>query len=134
MSLASEFKTFVSRGNMLDLAVAVIIGGAFGAITTSLVNDVLMPPMGIVIGNVDFSKLAITLKPAVGDQPAVVVAYGKFIQTVINFLIIAFAVFMIVKAFNKMKKKEAAAPAPPAEPSDEVKLLTEIRDALKNRN
>jgi large conductance mechanosensitive channel len=134
MGMIKEFKDFAMRGNVVDMAVGIIIGAAFGKIVSSFVGDVLMPPIGVLLGGVDFSSLAFTLKAAVGETPAVMVSYGKFIQTVIDFLIIAFAVFMAIKAMNSMKKKEEAAPAAPPEPSDEVVLLGEIRDLMKERN
>jgi len=131
MSMMSEFKSFAMRGNVIDMAVGIVIGGAFGKIVSSFVNDVLMPPIGILVGGVDFSDLAVVLKEASGDAAAVTLNYGSFIQTVLDFMIIAFAIFMVVKAMNKLKKKEEAAPAAPPKPSAEVELLTEIRDALK---
>ena len=131
MSMASEFKSFAMRGNDVDMAVGIVIGGAFGKIVSSFVNDVLMPPIGMMMGGVDFSDLAVVLKEASGDVAAVTLNYGSFIQTVVDFLIIAFAIFMVVKAMNNMKKKEEAAPAEPPKPSAEEVLLTEIRDALK---
>ena len=131
MSMMSEFKKFAMRGNVVDMAVGIVIGGAFGKIVSSFVNDVLMPPIGMMMGGVDFKDLAIVLKDAVGETAAVTVNYGMFIQTVLDFLIIAFAIFMVVKAMNNMKKKEEAAPAAPPKPSAEEVLLTEIRDALK---
>jgi len=131
MSMMSEFKSFAMRGNVVDMAVGIVIGGAFGKIVSSFVNDVLMPPIGMLMGGVDFSDLAVTLQEASGDVAAVTLNYGSFIQTVIDFLIIAFAIFMVVKAMNNMKKKEEAAPAAPPKPSAEEVLLTEIRDALK---
>ena len=118
----AEFKTFISRGNVLDLAVAVIIGGAFGAIVNSLVNDIIMPLVGVIIGGLDFTGLSIT----VGSS---VILYGNFIQAIINFLIIAFSVFLVVKAANKVQRKQEAAPPPP--PTKEETLLAEIRDLLK---
>lgn len=121
-----EFKAFAVKGNVMDLAIGVIIGGAFGSITTSLINDVIMPIIGLILGQVDFSSLAIT----VGDAS---IAYGAFIQAVFNFFMIAFVTFWLMKAMNKFKKKEEAKHAAPPEPSDEVKLLTEIRDELKKR-
>lgn len=124
--MLKEFIKFIQRGNVLDLAVAVIIGGAFGAISTSLVDDLMMPLIGMIIGGVDFSGLKIS----VGEAELL---YGNFIQAVVNFLIIALAMFLVVKAFNQFKKKEAEAPAPPPEPSAEEKLLAEIRDLLKSR-
>ena len=132
MSMMSEFKDFAMRGNVVDMAVGIIIGGAFGKIVSSFVNDVLMPPIGMALGGVDFSELAFTLQEAVGDAAAVTVNYGAFIQTVVDFIIIAFAIFMAIKAMNKMKKEEEEAPAEPPKPSAEVQLLTEIRDSLKN--
>jgi large conductance mechanosensitive channel len=127
--MAQEFKAFVMRGNVLDLAVGVVIGAAFGKIVTSFVGDVLMPPIGLLVGGVDFSDLAVTLRPAAGDQPAVVLGIGKFIQSVIDFLIIAFAIFLVVKTVNRMKREEPP-PAPPA-PSATERLLAEIRDLLR---
>lgn len=131
MSIIKEFKEFAVKGNVIDMAVGVIIGVAFGKIVSSFVADVIMPPIGVLLGGVDFSDLAITVKEAVGNSPAVVIAYGKFIQTVIDFTIIAFVIFMVVRLINSLKKKEAAAPAAPAAPSAEQVLLTEIRDLLK---
>jgi large conductance mechanosensitive channel len=132
MGMMSEFKSFAMRGNVVDMAVGIIIGGAFGKIVSSFVNDVLMPPIGMMMGGVDFSELAFTLKEAAGEAAAVTVNYGSFIQTVVDFLIVAFAIFMAIKAMNSMKKAEEAAPAEPPKPSAEVTLLTEIRDSLKN--
>jgi large conductance mechanosensitive channel len=120
------------RGNVIDLAVAVIIGVAFGAIVSSFVNDILMPPLGVLIGGVDFKNLAVILKAAVGEEPAVTLNYGMFIQNVIDFIIIVFAIFMAIKGINSFKKKEEEAPAPPAPPTKEQELLSEIRDLLKN--
>jgi large conductance mechanosensitive channel len=142
MGLAKEFKEFAMRGNVVDLAVGVIIGGAFGGIVTSMVNDILMPPIGMLMGKVDFKDLKFELAAAVteGDKvvkEAVSINYGSFINTVINFIIVAFCIFMVIKAMNSMKKKEAEAPAAPAAPpapSKEEQLLTEIRDALVKRN
>ncbi|ROL62439.1 large-conductance mechanosensitive channel protein MscL [Bacteroidetes/Chlorobi group bacterium ChocPot_Mid] len=133
MGVVKEFKEFAMRGNVVDLAVAVIIGGAFGKIVASFVADVLMPPIGILLGGVDFTSFAITLKQAVGDKPAVTLNYGKFIQTVVDFLIIAFSIFIMVKSLNSFKKKQEEAPATPPEPTNEEKLLTEIRDLLKEK-
>ena len=135
MSMLNEFKTFAMRGNVVDLAVGVVIGGAFGAIVTSLVGDLIMPVVGILTGGVDFSKAAIVLKEASADGkvPAVLFGYGKFIQTIINFIIVAWAIFMLVKGMNSLKKQEAAAPAAPPAPTAEEKLLTEIRDLLKKQ-
>ncbi|MCH8554986.1 MAG: large-conductance mechanosensitive channel protein MscL [Schleiferiaceae bacterium] len=132
MSVIKEFKEFAMRGNVVDLAVGIVIGGAFGKIVSSFVADVLMPPIGLLIGGVDFAELAFVLKEAQGeDIAAVSINYGLFIQSIIDFIIIAFAIFMVVKAMNNMKKKKEAAPAPPPAPSTEEKLLTEIRDLLK---
>jgi large conductance mechanosensitive channel len=126
MSLGKEFRTFIERGNVLDLAVAVVIGGAFGKIVSSFVADVLMPPIGLLLGGVNFTAL----KLRIGGTPEspVTVNYGTFLQAVVDFIIIAFAIFLVVKAINAMKKKEEAAPAAP---SNEEVLLTEIRDILK---
>ncbi len=135
MGILAEFKTFAMRGNVVDLAVGVVIGGAFGAIVTSLVGDVLMPLIGMVTGGIDFSKAAIVLKE--GDEAAkvapVLLGYGKLIQAAFNFIIVAFAIFLLVKAMNAAKKEEVAAPAPPPGPTNEEKLLMEIRDALRNK-
>ena len=121
-----EFKTFIARGNVIDLAVGVIIGGAFSAITTSLINDIVMPILGIFTGSVSFAELSVTVNGAV-------IAYGNFIQAILNFIVMSFVVFCLVKAINKLhKKKEEAPPAPP-QPSAEEKLLTEIRDLLKEK-
>lgn len=133
MSMMSEFRDFAMRGNVVDMAVGIVIGAAFGKIVTSFVNDVLMPPIGMLLGGVDFSDLALTLKQASGDVAAVTLNYGAFIQTVVDFIIIAFAIFMVIKAMNRMKKKEEAAPAAPPKPSEEVVLLTQIRDSLQKQ-
>lgn len=127
-----EFKAFILRGNVLDLAVAVIIAGAFGAIVTSLVNDVLMPPVGMALGGVDFSELKYVLSAATEADEEVAIRYGAFIQKIINFLIIAAVIFAIIKTYNRTKKKEEAKPDSPAKPT-EVQLLQEIRDLLQNR-
>ena len=131
MSMMTEFRDFAMRGNVVDMAVGIVIGGAFGKIVASFVNDVLMPPLGMMMGGVNFGELAMTLKEASGDVAAVTLNYGSFIQTLVDFVIIAFAIFMVIKAMNSMKKKEAAAPAAPPKPSAEENLLTEIRDLLK---
>lgn len=131
MGMIKEFKEFAVKGNVVDMAVGIIIGAAFGKIISSLVGDVIMPPIGVLLGGVNFSGLAITIKEAAGDVPAVVIGYGKFIQTVVDFTIIAFTIFIAVKAINSLKRKEQEAPkAPPAPPVQEV-LLAEIRDLLK---
>jgi large conductance mechanosensitive channel len=111
MSMMKEFREFAMRGNVVDMAVGIIIGGAFGKIVSSLVQDVIMPPIGLLLGGVDFSSLAITLKEAVGDAPAVLLKYGVFVNTIIDFVIIAFAIFMVIKGMNRMKRKEEPAPA-----------------------
>ncbi|MEL7002307.1 MAG: large-conductance mechanosensitive channel protein MscL [Bacteroidota bacterium] len=131
MGLLSDFKKFAMKGNIVDLAVAVIIGAAFGKIVTSFVADVLMPPIGLALGGLDFAALALTLQEGATPEETVTINYGKFIQTVVDFLIIAFSVFMVVKAYEKSKKKEEAKPAAPPAPSNEEKLLAEIRDLLK---
>ncbi|BCD86647.1 large-conductance mechanosensitive channel [Pseudomonas solani] len=133
MSLLNEFKAFAVKGNVVDMAVGIIVGAAFGKIVSSFVGDVVMPPIGLLIGGVDFTDLAITLKAAQGDIPAVVLSYGKFIQTVLDFVIVAFAIFMGVKAINKLKREEAVAPSAPPVPTPEEVLLTEIRDLLKSQ-
>ena len=133
MSMMSEFKSFAMRGNVVDMAVGIVIGGAFGKIVSSFVADVLMPPIGLLLGNVDFSDLAVTLQAAQEGVEAVTLRYGVFIQTVLDFIIIAFAIFMVVKAMNSMKKKEEEKPAEPPKPSKEEVLLTEIRDALRSQ-
>jgi large conductance mechanosensitive channel len=137
MGILAEFRNFAMRGNVVDMAVGIVIGASFGKIVSSLVDNVIMPPIGLIIGGVDFSDLKVTLKEAVGDAPAVTLNYGQFIQTIVDFTIIAFAIFMVVKALNRVKERfdkpadalPAEAPPPPAD----VQLLTEIRDLLKNR-
>lgn len=128
MSIIQEFKEFAVKGNVIDMAVGVIIGTAFGKIVSAFVADVIMPPIGVLVGGVDFTDLAVTLKDAAGASPAVVIAYGKFVQTVIDFAIIASVIFMVVRVINTLKKKAEAAPA--ALTKEQV-LLTEIRDLLK---
>lgn len=134
MGMMKDFKAFVMKGNVLDLAVAVVIGAAFGLVITSLVGDVIMPVVGLALGGVDFTTLSITLKEGVGEDPPVLLMYGNFIQTVINFLIIALCIFLVIRGASRMHKKKEEAPAAPPEPSNEEKLLAEIRDALKARN
>ncbi|MDO7596188.1 MAG: large-conductance mechanosensitive channel protein MscL [Pseudomonadota bacterium] len=131
MSFVSEFKSFAMKGNVVDMAVGIIIGVAFGKIVASLVRDVIMPPIGVLVGGVDFSELAYIIQEAQGEAVAVAINYGLFIQSIVDFLIVAFAIFMAIKVMNSLKKKEEAAPAAPAKPSTEVVLLTEIRDLLK---
>lgn len=133
MSIMKEFKEFAVKGNVVDMAVGIIIGAAFGKIVTSLVTGVIMPPIGVLLGGVDFSDLVLVVKEAAGEAPAVVVSYGSFIQTVIDFTIVAFAIFMLVKGINRLKKKEETAPKAPALPTAEEALLMEIRDLLRAR-
>ena len=132
MKMLDEFKAFAMKGNVLDMAVGIIIGGAFGKIISSVVGDIIMPPIGLLLGGVNFTDLKIVLKAANEMVPAVTMNYGNFIQVTIDFLIIAFVIFMLIKAMNAAKKKEAAAPPPAAPaPSKEEMLLGEIRDLLK---
>jgi large conductance mechanosensitive channel len=140
MSLLKEFKSFAMRGNVVDMAVGIIIGGAFGKIITSVVNDLIMPPIGLLLGNVNFTDLFLALDGnsyeslvKAKEMGAPVLAYGAFIQTTVDFLIVAFAIFMLIKGMSKMKKAEEAQPAPEPQPSKEELLLTEIRDLLKNK-
>ena len=141
INMLEEFKSFAMRGNVVDMAVGIIIGGAFGKIVSSFVNDVIMPPIGMLMGNVDFSQLFINLSgeefaslAAAQEAGAATINYGVFINTVLDFLIVAFAIFMVIRAMNKMKKQEEEKPAEPPKPSEEVLLLQEIRDALKSGN
>ena len=142
--MLKEFKEFAMRGNVVDMAVGIIIGAAFGTIVQSLVSDVIMPPIGLALGNIDFSNLFVLLKEGATAGPyasladaqkagAVTINYGRFINTIISFIIVAFAIFLLIRAINSMKKQEEAAPAPPPAPSNEEKLLAEIRDILKQR-
>lgn len=133
MGMLQEFKQFAVKGNVVDMAVGIIIGAAFAKIVSSLVGDLVMPPIGLLLGGVDFSDLSIVLKEAAEGAPAVVIAYGKFIQTIIDFTIIAFAIFMAIKVINRLKKQEEAKPAEPPAPSAEQVLLAEIRDLLKQK-
>ena len=134
MSFINEFKQFAMKGNVVDMAVGIIIGAAFGKIVSSFVGDVIMPPLGLLIGGVDFTDLAVVLKEASGDVAAVTLNYGKFIQTIFDFTIVAFAIFLAIKAMNRLKKKEEEAPAAPPAPSAQEVLLTEIRDLLKQKS
>lgn len=141
MGFLADFKAFAMKGNIVDMAVGVIIGGAFGKIVTSLVNDVIMPVVGLATGGVNFTELKATLHDAVLDpatqevvKEAVMLNYGMFIQNIVDFLIIAFSIFMALKVIVKFKKQEAETPAAPPAPSKEEELLTEIRDLLKNKN
>ncbi len=132
--LIAEFKEFISRGSVIDLAVGVVIGGAFTAIINSLVNDILMPVIGALFGGVNFTGLKIVIREAVGETPEAAITYGNFIQAVVNFLLVAFMIFLVVKAVNKMRRKKEEAPAPEPEPEpdpEDVVLLREIRDLLK---
>lgn len=136
MSVLQEFKKFAMRGNVVDLAVGVVIGAAFGAIVNSLVGDIVMPVIGILTSGVDFSHAALELKAASADgkTPAVLLSYGKFLQVIFNFIIVSFVIFLVVKGINAMKQKEAVAPTLPPEPTAQEKLLAEIRDLLKNKD
>jgi len=139
MKLIQEFKAFAMRGNVVDMAVGIIIGGAFGKIVSSVVSDIIMPPIGLLMGGVNFTDLKITLKPADLDQlgaivkEAVTLNYGKFLQTTVDFIIIAFAIFMMIKAMNTLKKKEEEHPSAPPAPTQDQMLLTEIRDILRRK-
>lgn len=133
MKVLQEFKAFAVRGNVVDMAVGIIIGAAFGKIVSSAVADVVTPPLGLLIGGVDFADLTVTLRAATDAAPAVVLSYGKFLQAAFDFIIVAFAVFLLVKGVNHLKRKEAEQPSLPPAPSKEEQLLTEIRDLLKAR-
>jgi large conductance mechanosensitive channel len=129
--MLSEFKEFAVKGNVVDMAVGIIIGAAFGKIVSSFVKDVIMPPIGVMLGGVNFTDLAVTIQEAAGEVPAVAIKYGVFIRTIVDFLIVAFAIFIAVKVMNSLKKQEEEAPAEESAPSNEEVLLTEIRDLLK---
>ena len=134
MGMMSEFKDFAMKGNVVDMAVGVVVGGAFGTIVKSFTNDILMPPIGILLGGVDFSNLALQIKEAAGEAEAVTINYGVFINNILDFLIIAFAIFLVVKAMNSaMKEEEEEVEEAPPEPSKDEVLLGEIRDALRSR-
>ena len=133
MSFLSEFKEFAMKGNVVDLAVGVIIGGAFGKIVSSFVADVVTPLLGLLVGGVNFTDLSLVLKQAQGEAPAVLLKYGVFLQTVFDFIVVALAIFIAIKAMNKLKRQEEAAPEAPAAPPADVVLLGEIRDLLKNK-
>ncbi len=133
MGLVQEFKEFAIKGNVVDMAVGIVIGAAFGKIVSSFVADVIMPPIGVLIGGIDFSSLALTIKEASGTAPAVVISYGKFIQTAVDFTIIALAVFIVIKGINSLKRKKEAVPEPSPKLSAQEALLVEIRDLLKNK-
>lgn len=127
----AEFKTFISRGNVMDMAVGVVVGGAFTAIVNSLVNDMIMPAIGALFGGINFSALKYVITPAVGDVAEAAIYYGNFIQAVVNFLLVAFAIFVLIKTINRFHRKKEEAPAPPPAPPEDVLLLREIRDLLK---
>ncbi len=131
MGMVQEFKNFAMRGNVVDMAVGIVIGGAFGTIVKSFVDDILMPPIGMVLGGVDFSAFQLTLREAGDGVEAVTLNWGAFVNTVVNFLIVAFALFLVIKAMNAAKRQEEEAPAPPAAPPEDIVLLREIRDALR---
>ncbi len=133
MGMMKEFKAFAMRGNVMDMAVGIIIGAAFGKIVSSFVADVIMPPLGVLLGGVDFSGLAIVIREAAGETAAVTINYGLFIQTLVDFVIIAFAIFMVIKGMNSLKRKQEQAPAAPPAPTREEVLLSEIRDLLKQK-
>ena len=133
MSVIKEFREFAVKGNVIDLAVGVVIGAAFGKIVTSFVGDVIMPPLGVLLGGVNFTSLKLVLKQGVEGKPPVTLNYGTFLQAMLDFLIVAVAIFALVKAVNRLKRKKEEAPPPPAPPTREVELLTEIRDALAKR-
>ena len=133
MGMVKEFKDFAMKGNMMDMAVGIVIGTAFGKIVSSVVSDVLMPPLGLLLGGVNFAALKLTLKAAVGETAALTLNYGAFLQTVIDFVIVAFAVFLMIRGINSMRKKQEDASTAPAAPSNQEVLLAEIRDLLKNR-
>jgi len=133
MGMMKEFKEFAAKGNVIDIAVGIIIGAAFGKIVSSFVGDVIMPPIGVLLGGVDFSSLAFTVQEARGGAPAVVISYGKFIQSMIDFAIIAFAIFVAIKGINSLKTQSEEKPAELPKISNEEVLLTEIRDLLKER-
>lgn len=133
MSMVKEFREFAMRGSVVDLAVGVVIGAAFGRIVTVLVDRVVMPPIGLLIGGIDFSELVITLREATADAEAVTIGIGEFVNALIQFMIVAFAIFLVVKAINRMRRKAEETPPPPAAPPEDIVLLREIRDALKSR-
>ena len=131
MGMLSEFKEFAIKGNVVDMAVGIIVGAAFGKIVSSFVKDIIMPPIGVMMGGVNFTDLAVTIQEAAGEVPAVAIKYGAFIQTIVDFIIVALAIFMAVKVMNNLKKAEEEAPKEDPAPSNEEVLLTEIRDLLK---
>jgi large conductance mechanosensitive channel len=131
VSLFKDFKDFAMRGNVVDMAVGIIIGSAFGKIVSSLVNDIIMPPIGLLLGGIDFNSFMITIKAATADAPAVAIRYGTFVNIVVDFIIVAFVLFLVIKGMSSLKKKKAAEPPAPPKPSAEEALLAEIRDLLK---
>jgi large conductance mechanosensitive channel len=133
MSLIKEFKLFATKGNVIDMAVGIIIGAAFGKIVSSLVADVIMPPIGLLVGGLNFTDITFILKDAVGDKPAVTLKIGNFLQVTFDFIIVAFAIFMMIKGMNKLRKKQEEAPTAPPEPTQQEMLLGEIRDILKEK-
>lgn len=133
MKIIQEFKSFAMKGNVVDMAVGIIIGAAFGKIVSSMVNDIIMPPLGLLIGGVNFTDLKFVMKAATETNPAVTLNYGNFLQVIFDFMIVAFAVFMVIKAINAAKQKQEATPPDPPAPSKEEILLTEIRDILRNK-
>jgi len=133
MGMLKEFREFALKGNMIDMAVGIIIGAAFGKVVTSLVGDIIMPPIGTLLGNVDFSGLTVTLREASEGKEAVLLRYGAFINTLVDFFIVALAIFMVIKGMNTLRRKNAEKPAAPPAPTPQEKLLTEIRDLLKSR-
>ena len=133
MGMVQEFKDFAMRGNVVDMAVGIVVGGAFGKITTSFVNDVLMPPIGLALGGVDFTGFKLSLQEAAEGVEEVAINYGVFIQHVIDFVIVAFAIFLVIKAVNATRRKEEEAPAAPPAPPEDITLLREIRDSLRSR-
>ena len=134
MGMMKEFKEFAMRGNVIDMAVGIVIGAAFGAIVSSFVADVITPPLGVLLGGMDFTSMNVVLKEAVGETPAVTLNYGAFLQKVFDFIIVAFAIFLVIKGMNSMKRKKEEAPAPPPAPPAQEVLLTEIRDLLKKQD
>jgi large conductance mechanosensitive channel len=133
MSMMKEFKEFAMRGNVMDMAIGIVIGLAFAAIVSSFVADIITPPVGLLLGDMDFSEMSLVLKEAVGEEEAVTISYGLFLQKVFDFIIIAFAIFMVIKGMNRMRRKKEEAPAAPPAPTKEETLLTEIRDLLSRQ-
>ena len=134
MGLIKEFKEFAMKGNVMDMAVGIIIGGAFGKIVSSMVNDIIMPPIGIILGGVNFKNLSLVLKKASAETPAITLNYGSFLNTVADFIIISFSIFIMVKWMNKLRKKEEAKPdKKPEKPAEDIIILKEIRDALQKK-